>query len=409
VGSAVVGLASVAGAVSPTWQSRSVAWTTAGPVQATVDGVSCTSATQCVAVGSALLPDSTGATGAFVANLVRSTWVQGVLPLPTGAVDAAMSGVSCPSATTCFAVGSYDVASSGSTVAHGLVETFANGLWTPVVGLDPPGASTAALTAVSCTSRRVCNASGSAQLGPAPGSYAFVSGLAGGAWTAVVPPLPTGVTSDSLASTLTGSSLSSVSYSATSACLAVGKVGTQGTGFAEQLAGTTWTADTSLPSTTARSSVSCVTTSFACTAWGKGPVVESLSTGVWSQATTAGLPYGGSQGIAGTCVSATSCLAFESLGNSAFSGVAVLTGTNGIWTSVDLPGPADAALVQVSCSTATCVGVGTFYDASGQQFTAIVDLVRGRWVQVAYPLPMLYLYFPSVSCVTKTCVVVSGQ
>jgi hypothetical protein len=412
-------------------------------VQATVAGVSCASATKCVAVGSALLPESIK-TGAFVANLVRGTWVQGLLPLPAGAVSAALDGVSCPTATTCIAVGYYSVVSSGSTIDHALVETFANGTWTPLVGLDPAGASTSSLAGVSCTSPRVCKASGTAKATSGPGSYAFVTGLAGGVWTAVVPALPAGVTSDSfasisctgaaqcaavgttdlgealmevdvagvwtesLASTVPGLSLASVSCSAPGACVAVGNVG-EATGFAEQLAGTTWTTDTALPSPAVLSSVSCVVTSLSCTAWGQGPVVESLSSGVWSQAMTTGLPAGSYKGIAGSCTSATSCLAFEAIGSGLPGGVAVLTDANGTWTSEVLPGPADAALDQVSCSTVTCVGVGTYYDASGQEFTAILDLLGGRWVQVASSLPTLYLYYPSVSCMRRTCVVVSGQ
>lgn len=445
LGSSMVGLAPEAGAASPTWQSRTIPWTKAGPVQATVNGVSCAAVRKCVAVGSAALPDSTGATGAFVANLVQGQWVQGLLPLPAGAVDASLSGVSCPTATTCVGVGSYGLSSDGSTVDHALVETFADGTWTPLIGLDPAGATTATLTGVSCTGLNACKASGTAEATTGPGPYAFVSSLAGSAWTAVTPALPSGVTSDSfasisctstnhcvavgdtdldealmdvdvrgvwtatLASAVSDSTLASVSCSVSGVCVAVGDDGGADAGFAEQLSGTKWKLDTSLPSAAVLTSVSCITTSLTCTAWGNGPVVESLSSGTWSQEATSGLSSYVISGIVGSCVSAASCQAFGAAGPGFIKAVAVLREADGTWTSVDLPGPPLAALAQVACSTVACAGVGTYYDASGQEYTAILDLQGGRWMQVAYPLPIDYLYYPSISCAVKTCVVVSGQ
>jgi len=442
-GSAVVGMAPGAGAASPTWQSRSLPWSTAGPVQATVTGVSCASATRCVAVGSALLPPPAPATAttAFVANLVGGSWLQGLLPLPSGAVDAALSGVSCPSAAHCVAVGSYSVPSGSSTVSHALVETFANGAWSPQVGLDPAGATSATLSGVSCAGASACSASGTAQA--ASGSEAFVSRLAKGAWNSVTLALPTGATTDSLASiscstsnrcvavgstslnvalmevdvagvwtatqasTVSGSSLASVSCTSTTACVAVGGGG--GRGIAEVLAGTTWTADTSLPSFAALNSVSCPPTSTTCTAWGPGPVVETLTSGTWSQVPTSGLPSGGNPGPVGSCATAASCLAFEYVGDGYPKTFAVLTGASGTWTSAYLPGPPDAGLVNVACSTVTCVGVGMYYDASGSQFTSVLGLVHGRWIPVANPLPYSYLAPPSVSCAGRFCAAVSGQ
>ena len=444
MGSALVGMAPDAGAASPTWQSRSLPWSTAGPVQATVAGVSCASATRCVAVGSALLPAPapSTATGAFVANLVGGSWLQGLLPLPSGAVNAALSGVSCPSAAHCVAAGSYSVPSGLTTVSHALVETFANGAWSPQVGLDPAGATSATLSGMSCVGLSACSASGTAQA--ASGSEAFVSRLAKGTWSTVTLALPAGATTDSLgsiscavsnrcvavgstgqgvalmevdvagvwtatqASTLSGSRLASVSCASTTACVAVGSASFGGSGLVEVLAGTTWTADTALPSPTELNSVSCPPTSTTCTAWGPGPVVETLTAGTWSLVTTPGLPPGGSPGPVGSCATATSCVAFESVGYGYSKMFAVLTGTSGTWTSAFLPGPPYAGLVHMACSTAICVGVGTYYDASGRQFTSVFGLVHGRWIPVAYPLPASYLAPPSVSCAGRFCAVVSG-
>ena len=442
VGSALVGLAPTAGAVSPTWQSRALPWATPGPVQATIASVSCASSTRCVAVGSAPLPAPSTATVGFVANLVRGSWLQGLLPLPAGAVNAALSSVSCASAARCVAVGSYRVPFGGTTVAHALVETFAKGAWSAKVGLDPAGATSATLSGVSCAGASACSASGTAQA--ASGSVAFVTKLTKGAWTSVSLPLPFGVSTDSLASisctassrcvavgstglgvalmevgvagawtatqasTLANSSLASVSCASTTACVAVGSSGFGGSGLVETMAGSTWTADTALPSAARLNSVSCPRAATTCTAWGPGPVIETLTSGTWSLATTPGLPWVGNPGPVGTCATATSCVAFEATGFSATAMFAVLTGTGGTWASAYLPGPPDAGLVQVACSTATCVGVGIYDDASGQQFTSILGLVLGQWVPVANPLPYSYLAPPSVSCAGSFCAVASG-
>jgi len=437
----VISAAPTAGAAAPSWQSRTLPWTTAGPVQGTVAGVSCASPIACVAVGTALLPGATANTGAFVATLHGGRWAQGLLPLPAGAPSAELSGVSCASATYCVAVGSYGVMTAGTTVAHSLVEKFDGSTWTPLVGLDPVRSSMASLSGVSCPFAGSCTASGTAQLSPGPGPYAFVARLAKGAWTEVVLPLPSGVTSDTLtsvscptptscaavgttnvgvallevgaaakwkatlASAVSGSTLASVSCASAGSCVAVG---THGSGWAERLTGTTWTADTALPSSAPLTSVSCPPGSTTCTAWGPGPVVETLSAGIWGLISSAGLPSTSSS-LAGTCPSATVCMAFESAGFFAPHAMAVLTGSGSTWTSAILPGPSYAGLDSVSCSPVRCAGVGRYYDASAQQFAVVVELSGGRWVPVTYPLPTSYNFYPSVSCVAKTCVVVSGQ
>jgi hypothetical protein len=441
VGAVVAGAGPHAGAASQAWQSRALPWTISGPVQGSVTGVSCISATVCVAAGSALLPGATTNTGAFVATLKGANWTQGLLPLPSGAVGAELSGVSCTSDGSCVAAGSYGVLLAGTTVAHALVEKFDGHVWTPLVGLDPSGSSSASLSGVSCPAVASCTASGTAQISPGTGPHAFVTRLAKGVWSDSLLPLPKGVTSDSLtavscvgptscaavgttnlgvallevgststwkgtlASAVTGSSLASVSCAGVGSCVAVG---THGTGWAERLSGKTWTADTVLPSTAPLTSLSCTPDSSVCTAWGPGPVIETLSAGTWSLISTPGLTPT-SQPVAGSCSSATVCVAVEATGLNAPHAVAVLTGSGAIWTSSFLPGPAYAGLDQVSCSSVRCVGVGRYYDASATQYAVVVELSAGHWVPVTYPLPTFYLFHPSVSCTARTCVVVSGQ
>jgi hypothetical protein len=137
-----------------------------------LNGVSCTSAGNCVAVGNY---DSSGVEQAMEATETGGTWGQAAevtLPatarvgLPPG---AALNGVSCTSAGNCVAVGNYGD-SSGETQAMEATET--GGTWEQASEETLPsnGSSTgqiAMLRGVSCTSARNCVAVGN-YLGTSP-------------------------------------------------------------------------------------------------------------------------------------------------------------------------------------------------------------------------------------------------
>ncbi len=67
--------------------------------------------------------------------------------------DAALTGVACASATTCFAVG--QTGSSGS-----LIEQWDGSRWTDVTGPVRPGATQTLLSGVTCPASRLCFAVG---------------------------------------------------------------------------------------------------------------------------------------------------------------------------------------------------------------------------------------------------------
>jgi hypothetical protein len=76
-----------------------------GSYDAYLNGVSCPSATDCIAVGWAYPPN-----GAIIRALVERwdghAWTLMTSPKPTGSPgDADLNGVACPSTTSCFAVG----------------------------------------------------------------------------------------------------------------------------------------------------------------------------------------------------------------------------------------------------------------------------------------------------------------
>jgi hypothetical protein len=93
------------------------------PVQGTLSSVSCTATTACVAVGSYV---NDGDTVALAERWNGTAWTNQATPNPAGGTEIALNGVSCPSATKCLAVGSYEG-------AHGilpLAERWNGSKWT---------------------------------------------------------------------------------------------------------------------------------------------------------------------------------------------------------------------------------------------------------------------------------------
>jgi hypothetical protein len=138
----------------------------AGPGNATsgqLDGVSCTSAAACTAVGA-----YTTSAGQFTLSEFStgsSTWTIQPTPNPTGTNYDQLSGVSCTSATACTAVGLYQ--NSSSTYLT-LAESWDGAGWsiqpTPTSG----GVVSSQLNGVSCSSVLACTAVGLSQPSAGP-------------------------------------------------------------------------------------------------------------------------------------------------------------------------------------------------------------------------------------------------
>jgi hypothetical protein len=137
-----------------------------GATTALFDGVSCTSATACTAVG--YFTDATGM-HALIERWNGTSWtIQ-----PAAAGGSALTGVSCTSATACMAVGWSN---------DGNLAEFWNGqFWRPVLSGTFNGATNSQLYGVSCTSATACVAVGSF----AKGSGRFTLGVSwnGSDWT----------------------------------------------------------------------------------------------------------------------------------------------------------------------------------------------------------------------------------
>ena len=157
-------------------------------------GVSCTSATDCVAVGYSVywaLPGPTIQAEPLIGTWNGSTWV--IDPIP--GTTSSLSGVSCDGPADCMAVGTTDYFGGG----RGLIEHWDGSTWS--VESTPPLGD---LNGVSCVSSSDCTAVGTGSV---------IAHWNGAAWSVVNHPIPPRSTS----SVLTG-----VSCTSASNCLAVG-------------------------------------------------------------------------------------------------------------------------------------------------------------------------------------------
>ncbi len=167
-----------------------------------LNGISCTSATACTAVG--WTGNSTMVTLAERWN--GSTWAIQTTP-PDPDEGSVLGGVSCASATKCTAVGS-------SSFGMGALAERWNGLTWAKQTMANIGGFSAVLSGVSCPSVTACNGVGSYinEAGPAAGTYTLDERWNGSAWVFQTTPNPGG--SDSV--------LNGVTCTSSTSCTSVG-------------------------------------------------------------------------------------------------------------------------------------------------------------------------------------------
>jgi hypothetical protein len=333
-----------------TWSVVPVTATPTSTSQASLLSVSCASASACATVGDYQTPDA-------VYHPVIDQW-DGVSftspspPLPAGATSARLESVSCPTATTCMAVGLYSTSGASNTTPF--ADAWAGGHWllVPVPGVG-------ALLGVSCTSPTMCVAVGSTATS---GGQAQAFEWNGQSFSPVVIP-PALLDEDS--------ELQSVSCSTPVDCTAVGLADYFNTtilrapvAIAERLSVFGWTLSTAplVSGTIANTltSVSCPQPT-ACVAGGTssyyysapraqiidGPLIAGFGGGGWSDVAS---PVS-IEGVDCLSVSACTGVGFGPSGPvaSEWDGSALTTD----------PLPAGYALSAVSClAPSACVGVG---------------------------------------------------
>jgi photosystem II stability/assembly factor-like uncharacterized protein len=319
------------------------------------------------------------------------SWSRASSPSPGRA--SILGAVSCPTESTCTAVGSYY---NERDQLRTLIASTTDGTsWTRGGSLNP-GRSSNELTAVSCVSAEACTAVGyyaASQTEDGPDARPLVMRTTDGStWRRV--PLPD----------LGRASLSGVSCTATSRCTAVGTRGT-GTLVLRTSNGATWTPHSS-PSPgrhrSSLSSVSCVRAN-KCTAVGaythgavdptRALIVRTIDGVKWSRVRGPAPPYSSLQAI--DCPNLTNCSAVGNVNEPVVGGGlrgVVLRTTDGLsWTRSATPfGARYVTLTGISCRRPSkCTAVGGEQESGPNSSTA--RIIRSSdgvgWSELNIPNP----------------------
>ena len=178
----------------------------------TLWGVACPGAHACFAVGHAFVHGSPSSIVTVVERWDGNVWSLVPSPNPRGATSSNFSGVACPTASNCLAVGDY----LASGVTRPFAEHWDGTKWSVTLGLVPGGASSAQLTNVSCAAPQSCYAAGSQVVNKV--TKPLLGHWNGTSWSQVAVPSPAGSTF---------SQLSGVACVGTSGCTAVGVSGAE--------------------------------------------------------------------------------------------------------------------------------------------------------------------------------------
>jgi hypothetical protein len=336
----------------------------AAPFQ--LDGVSCSSASSCMAVGS--YTSSVNKNVATVERWNGNDWTSQTPAIPSGATSSSLLGISCASRASCMAVGTYTYRSGDIFM---LGDSWNGNRWS--VTAIPPliGSDLSTLRAVSCPSATYCLAVGDGA-SAARKDVSVSEHWNGSSWSLLNLPIPSGATYVKVMG---------VSCSTASACTAVGSVGTRDpSSGAEFTLADRWNGAAWAPQVTANpggfmyrelQSVSCPTSTF-CMAVGNitnsagenSTLSEQFGPRGWTIAAAPKTPGQQFRNLFGvSCTSSKNCVAVGYNQNSPQSYVPISDGWNGtVWqsqTSPAVPGDAYAELFGVSCSTTTsCAATG---------------------------------------------------
>jgi hypothetical protein len=320
-----------------------------------LNGVSCPSLDDCMAVGSYL-----GSSGdvAFAEQWNGSDWTVLNVPPPGGAAESTLAAVSCVTANRCTAVGSYG---SSPKATMPLAERWNGTSWVAEQTGHPRDATSSRFAAVSCFAATTCTAVGSYQVasGDVLTLVEHKSGKGGG-W--FIQPTPaTGATS---------SFLNGVSCTGLTDCTSVGGTvtGKSYSPLAESWTGTPWTVVPANPSGAVNaqlSGVSC-TSPASCVAVGSASLGSAILAEYWNgsvwAAQTVPLPAHGTAGNldAVSCGSPASCNATGVYSRSSVLSQTLAERWNGTnWQVQKTAQPGNHKyLAAVSCPSYDCTAVG---------------------------------------------------
>ena len=316
------------------------------------NGVSCNSATACIAVGDYV--NGASAHGELPSSPFAETWTgdKWVVRVPTASADgtsgAVLTGVSCGSVGSCMAVGY----SSRLTFTEELGEKAS-------VVEHTPRESNAILKSISCSTTEVCTAVGYSSTNSGLDSFLLAERWSDDRWTAQPTP--------SAAGTYLGE-FYGVSCPSPADCTAVGSnsVGESDFALVESWEHGAWSLQTTpREAGSILEAVSCASPS-ACTAVGTGPkgaLAERWNGNSWEVESTPEVPRAeGVQLQSVSCISTTTCTAVGFYSRLGVYFPLAERWSDRAWSVETVPSPAGAALTSfhaVSCPTnGVCMAVG---------------------------------------------------
>jgi hypothetical protein len=327
--------------------------------------------------------------------------------------------ISCPSSTTCIAVGKYD---NASTLQNRTLAERLNGSKWALMSSPNPGAFADQLTGISCKSTTSCMAVGYEQTSKTSPYKSLAMSWNGTSWKVLATP-NAGSSSNQPAS---------VSCAKTNACLAVGvySVGHPVTGTATLAMiwnGSKWKLSSSPNmlaskndqfngvSCVAKPSLECFAVGAASSVRGQTPVAARWLHNSWKLLPVTGTKNNGSLfGI--SCTSLKSCSAvgdyMESGGT--FASQTLVEAWNGskwsVRSSQNAGSGANNDLQSVWCVSATSCTSSGWSETGGVSNSLIVALTGGAWKLQSSPTPGGASILYGTACVTSTkCWAVGGS
>jgi hypothetical protein len=315
----------------------------AGATASELFGVSCSAGDACTAAG---FYDSRHGRGLTLAEAWNgSVWTVETTPDRPSASGSGFFSVSCTSASTCVAVGNYE---TKAFVAHPLAEIWNGRSWTMIRTYNPPRASNASLSMVSCASAVACTAVGFYEKPALPGkAHTLAEEWNGTSWSSE---------RTRSAPHSAGSSLAAVACLAANFCLAVGNYVMTGTtlalGFSERWNGESWSAKDAADA-------------------GGGAL---------------------SQLVAVSCASTALCIAVGNYSNRAGRGLALTEDWNGtawhIQSTPDPHGSPSTSLVAVACPAPdACIAVGRYTSKKSDELSFGESWNGSKWELQHMPRP----------------------
>jgi IPT/TIG domain len=386
--------------------------------EAAFEGVSCSSSSECTAVG--LDVTGAGTKLPFIARSKAGVWNQQSTPNLPEAATAILEGVSCPSSTSCTAVG-FNTSSGGVQTA--LIESWNGENWSLGSAAIPTGGASLGFNGVSCTAASACTA---------VGGYTASTGVAGLAerWDGAKWSV------ESTANIGPQEELAGVSCATSEECTAVGEDETKAglwVAMTQKWNGVAWTGEASPVGETQASelrAVSCVLESTCVSVgtfrWSAGArshtgQVRALielrgETNLAEQATPTISGATQAKLSGASCATSVACVEVGSYKTTSGTTVSLADAWNGIaWLAQSTPNPAGATVTElhhVSCPSATvCTAVGSDKNSSGTTVTLAEQWSAGEWTIQATPNPTeaIEAKLSAVSCASSTFCTAVGE